>query len=70
MISFSMGYNAAPDANASHISSIDASNAGENPCATRSVDFNLNIDRSALTKLLAAACDTTTPLGLPVDPDV
>jgi len=48
----------------------EASKASENPWATLSSLRTLNIDCSALTRLLAAAWEITTPFGLPVEPDV
>ncbi len=64
----------APWRHASHISSQLASNATERPASTRSPGPIGSCWRkrraSASTKAAADRCETATPLGVPVDPDV
>ncbi len=63
-----------PCAQASHISSQDASNATDSPAITRSVSPSgapwRNIRDSASTNAAAERCETATPLGVPVEPEV
>ena len=64
------GTNAAPDAQASHISSSDASKATEKLWATRSSGVGWNRACSACTKWPMLRCGSTTPFGWPVVPEV
>ena len=68
------GTRQAPYAQASHISSQLASKATESPAITRSPGpigaFWRNIRDSAWTKAAAPRCETATPLGFPVEPEV
>ena len=63
-----------PCAQASHISSQEASNATESPAITRSVSPSgaswRNIRDSASTNAAADRCETATPFGVPVEPEV
>ncbi len=63
-----------PCAQASHISSHDASKATERPAITRSCGPSgascRNMRDSASTNAAAERCETATPFGLPVEPDV
>ena len=63
-----------PCAQASHISSHEASKATERPAITRSVGPSgspwRNIRDSASTNAAADRCETATPFGVPVEPDV
>ncbi len=71
------GTRQAPYRQASHISSQLASKATDSPAITRSPMPSgsacggcRNIRDSASTKAAAERCDTATPLGRPVEPDV
>ena len=63
-----------PCAHASHISSQEASNATDSPAITRSASPSgaswRNIRDSASTNAAADRCETATPFGVPVDPEV
>ncbi len=68
------GTRQAPWPQASHISSHEASNATDKPASTRSpgpIGLSCkNIRASASTKAAADRCETATPLGTPVEPEV
>ena len=61
-----------PCAQASHISSHEASKATDSPAMTRSVSLSgepwRNSRDSASTKAAAERCETATPFGVPVEP--
>ncbi len=64
----------APYRHANHISSHEASNATDSPAITRSPgpigSSSRNIRDSASTNAAAERCETATPFGVPVDPEV
>ena len=68
------GTRQAPCAQASHISSHDASKPTDSPAITRSPGPSgrscRNSRASASTKAAAERCETATPFGVPVDPEV
>ena len=68
------GTRQAPCAQASHISSHDASKLTDSPAITRSPGPSgrscRNSRASASTNAAADRCDTATPFGVPVDPEV
>jgi hypothetical protein len=57
-------------AHASHISSQLASNATDSPPSTRSLSVTVHSVASASTKAAAERCETATPFGAPVEPEV
>jgi hypothetical protein len=61
---------AAPLNSAMKISEREASNAGEANCTTLSVGPRPNVSICAEIMLRNAPFPTTTPFGVPVDPDV
>ena len=68
------GTRQAPCAQASHISSQEASKATDSPASTRSPGPSgascRNSRASASTNAAAERCETATPLGVPVEPEV
>ncbi len=60
----------APADNGTQISSTDASKDTENPCKALSVSLMGYIFLAPLTYVAAFLCISSTPLGLPVVPDV
>ena len=69
-VSSSSGTTVAPDASASHASSTDESYAGELPCAQRSPGPMPKRCTPCVIRLTAPRCSISTPLGLPVVPEV
>ncbi len=61
---------AAPAGSDMHSSSTDASKLGDENSSTRSPGRTAYRSISAAEKFASPACETTTPFGRPVDPDV
>jgi hypothetical protein len=61
---------AAPAGNDMHSSSTEASKLGEENSSTRSPGRTSKWSTSDAEKLASPACETTTPLGRPVEPEV
>ena len=60
----------APLLSATTSSATDASNPGDANASTRLPSRTANRSACAATRLPSPACETTTPFGAPVDPDV
>jgi hypothetical protein len=61
---------AAPDTSGAMISQPDASKVNGVFCSTRSPGASSRADTPHRTRLAMPSCSTTTPFGVPVDPDV
>ncbi len=60
----------APDPTASSSSRMEASKLGDEKCRVRDRGVIPNRVRSSAAKFARPRCDTTTPFGTPVEPDV
>ncbi|BCN49115.1 hypothetical protein RE9416_24160 [Prescottella equi] len=60
----------APEPTASSNSRIEASKLGDEKCRVRERGVMPNRVRSSAAKFARPRCETTTPLGMPVEPDV
>ena len=60
----------APATSDGHVSHTDASKAGLASSEVRSAALNLNAARCQSMRLFTLACETSTPLGSPVEPEV
>ncbi len=61
---------AAPEARYGHSSQIDASKPSPASCVAPSASVTAKASRCQWTRLSSAPCVTTTPLGVPVEPEV